>query len=48
MLTYLLQVGLLLKPEKYEFYKKSVDFLEFIVTTSSVKISPKKVKAIKE
>ena len=41
-------MGLLLKPEKCEFYKESVDFLEFIVITSGVKISPEKVKAIRE
>ena len=48
MLTCLSHIGLLLKPEKCEFYKESVDFLGFVVTTSSVKISPEKVKAIKE
>ena len=41
-------MGLLLKLEKYEFNKKEVNFLRYIVTTSGIKVSPKKVKAIKE
>jgi len=46
ILTYLLQAGLLLKLEKYEFYKTLVEFLGFIVITKGVRISPKKIQAI--
>ncbi len=48
ILTYLLQAGLLLKLEKYEFYKTLVEFLGFIVITKGVRISPKKIQAIQE
>ncbi len=48
VLTCLLQAGLLLKPEKCEFYKTSVEFLGFIVTTKGVYISPEKIQAIQE
>ncbi len=48
ILTYLSQARLLLKPEKYEFYKESVEFLGFIVSTTGIRISPEKIKAIAE
>ena len=48
VLTYLIQAGLLLKPEKCEFDKEEVDFLGYIVTTSGIRASPEKVKATRE
>ncbi len=36
VLLYLLQAGLLLKLEKYEFYKELVEFLGFIVSTTGI------------
>ncbi len=46
ILTCLSQARLLLKLEKCEFYKTSVKFLGFIVTTKGVRISPEKIQAI--
>ncbi len=48
ILTCLLQARLLLKPEKYEFHKESVEFLGFMVSTTGIRISPEKIKAIAE
>ena len=48
VLTYLIQAGLLLKPEKYKFDKEEVDFLGYMVTTSGMRASPEKVKATRE
>ena len=36
VLEYLKQAGLLLKPEKYEFYKKKVDFLGYDISTEDI------------
>ena len=41
-------MGLLLKLEKCEFSKEEVNFLKYIVTTSGIRVSPKKIRAIKE
>ena len=46
MLKKLKKAGLLLKPEKYKFYKKEVKFLGFIVGRNRVKIDLVKVKAV--
>ena len=35
-------------PKKYEFHKKSVKFLGFIITTDGVRIDPEKTRSIKE
>ncbi len=35
-------------PEKYEFFKKEVSFLGFIIGTDGIKIDPKKTTSIKE
>ena len=42
------QAGLLLKTEKCEFHKESVEFLGFVVSTKGVHMSPEKIKAIEE
>ena len=34
-------------PEKCEFYKKEVDFLGFVVSTSGIRIDPKKTETRK-
>ena len=47
VLEYLGKAGLRLKLEKYKFYKEEVEFLEHIVGRHGVKISPKKIKVIK-
>ena len=35
-----------IKLEKYKFYRKLVEFLEFIVSIEGISISPEKIKAI--
>ena len=42
------QAGLLLKPEKCEFHRRSVEFLGFVVSTKGISISLEKIKAIAE
>ena len=39
VLECLKQVGLLLKPEKYEFHKKKVDFLGYDISTEDIQMS---------
>ena len=39
---------ILLKPEKYEFYKEELEFLGFIVGRKGIQINPKKVKVVLE
>jgi len=39
---------LLLKPEKYEFHRELVEFLGFVVSTTGIRMSPEKIKAIAE
>ena len=46
VLKYLKQAGLLLKPEKYEFHKKKVDFLGYDISTEGVQMSQDKIKDI--
>jgi len=48
ILTCLSQARLLLKPEKCEFHKESVEFLGFMVSTTGIRMSPEKIKAITE
>ena len=48
ILTCLSQARLLLKPEKCEFHKESVEFLGFVVSTTGIRMSPEKIKAIAE
>ena len=48
ILTCLSQARLLLKLEKYEFHKESVEFLGFVVSTTGIRMSPEKIKAIAE
>jgi len=48
ILTCLSQARLLLKPEKCEFHKESVEFLGFMVSTTGIRMSPEKIKAIAE
>ena len=42
------QAALFLKPEKCEFHRKKIEFLEFIVNTEGIQMSPKKIKTILE
>jgi len=48
VLERLSQAGLLLNPEKCEFHKESVEFLGFVVSTTGIRMSPEKIKAIAE
>jgi len=48
VLKRLSQAGLLLNPEKCEFHKESVEFLGFVVSTTGIRMSPEKIKAIAE
>jgi hypothetical protein len=38
--------NLLLKPKKYEFFKKKVNFLRYIISIEGIRINPDKIKAI--
>jgi hypothetical protein len=40
--------NLLLKSEKYEFFKKKVSFLEYIISIEEIRIDSNKIKAILE
>ena len=46
VLERLRKAGILLKPEKCEFYKEELEFLGFIVRVHRVRINPKKVEAV--
>ena len=48
ILKWLNKKDLQLKSEKCEFYKKDVDFLEFVINRKEVKINSVKINAIKE
>ena len=48
VLQCLKQRRLLLKPEKCEFHKFEVEFLEFVIETQGVRMNLIKFKAIKE
>ena len=48
ILECLSQARLLLKPEKCEFHKDSVEFLGFMVSTKGIRMSPEKIRAIQE
>ena len=48
VLEKLKKVRILLKPEKYEFYKKELKFLGFIISRKGIQINPKKVKVVLE
>jgi len=42
------QRNLRLKPEKCEFHREEVDFLEFVVERHGIRINSEKIKTIKE
>ena len=46
VLKWLLIKQLRCKSEKYEFHKKEVDFLRFVVKINGIKIDPKKIQKI--
>ena len=46
VLNYLTKVNLLLKPEKCTFYKKEVDFLNYVIIVKGIKADPEKIRAI--
>ena len=48
VLEALSKVSLHLKPEKYEFHKTEVKYLGLIISADSVKMDPKKVRAVVE
>jgi transposase InsO family protein len=48
VLQKLQQAGLSLKIEKCEFHKKEIEFLGSIITTTGIRMDPKKVTAIQE
>jgi hypothetical protein len=48
VLNKLRTAGLLLKPEKCNFYKDEITFLGYIIEKDSIHIDPSKVKAILE
>jgi hypothetical protein len=48
ILQILMDIGILLKPSKYEFHVTETEFLGYIVSTIGLKISPNKVKEVLE
>jgi hypothetical protein len=40
--------NLRLKPEKCEFHREEVDFLEFVVGRHGIRMNPEKIRAVKE
>ena len=46
VLIKLLEYKLLLKPEKYKFYKKEVKFLGFIILREGIRPNLKKIRVI--
>ena len=46
VLKYLYKAGLYAKAEKYEFHSKSIEYLGYILSSSSLTISNNKVKII--
>jgi transposase InsO family protein len=48
VLSCLEKFNLRLKPEKCEFHKEEVDFLGCVVSTTGVKMSPKKIQVVQE
>jgi len=48
ILTKLLEAGMRVSQEKSKFFKKSVEYLGFIVSQGGFRTSPEKVKAIQE
>ena len=48
VLECLKQAGLLLKPEKYKFHRKKVDFLGYDISTEDIQMSQDKIKDIQE
>jgi len=45
VLTKLLEAGMRVSQEKLKFFKKSVEYLGFIVSQGGLRTSPEKVKA---
>ena len=48
VLTYLTAVDLKLEPKKYEFHRKIVDFLGYVITIEGIKADPEKIRALLE
>ena len=48
VLTYFIIVDLKLEPEKYEFYRKIIDFLGYVIITEGIKADPEKIKVLLE
>ena len=48
VLKCLYQWNLLLKLEKYKFYKKKVNFLSFIIRQKEIHFTPDKIQIIKK
>ena len=48
VLKYLYKAGLYAKAEKYEFHFESVEYLEYILSPSSLTMSDDKVKIIQD
>ena len=48
VLKYLSRANLLLKPKKYQFYKKQVEFLRYVVGINGIRISLGKIEVIRE
>jgi Reverse transcriptase (RNA-dependent DNA polymerase) len=46
VLKILEKIGLKINGEKLTFYQTEVEFLEYILTTTGVKINPEKIKTV--
>jgi hypothetical protein len=48
VLRWLRDVGLTLKPSKYEYHMKKIEYLAYIISPTGLQIDPKKIKIVKE
>ena len=48
VLTYFVIVDLKLEPKKYEFYRKIVDFLGYVIIIEGIKADLKKIRVLLE
>jgi hypothetical protein len=48
VLRWLRDVGLTLKPSKYEYHMKKIEYLAYIISPTGLQIDPKKIKMVKE
>jgi hypothetical protein len=48
VLRWLRDIGLTLKPSKYEFHMKKMEYLGYIISPIGLQMDPEKIKMVKE